>query len=372
MIGLIILHVNALAGQEPIDIPVDTSQAIVVKKKLFISPVIGYSPETRLLFGVGGVYYLPPSKKVQHFNDSLGLANSYPTVLKLVAAYTLNKQITSNFSGDSYFKQNNYKLNYTISYFEFPDYFFGIGNYTDTADKERFNFDYFNIGINAQKLIRENSYAGLKTFFEYSKVYDIEPGGFFDTEEIPGENGGLNTGIGPWVTYDTRDHVYYPLTGINADASMVIHNEVIGSEYNYVDYTVEVSQFNKIKKDDVLAFNLYGKFLPGEPPFNRMAKLGGDVHMRGNYEGRFRDKNYITLQSEYRITFWKYFGINIFAGVGEVSDKFSNFSAAGLKYSIGAGGRLFIVPKDKISVRADLGFGSDGDYGFYISFREAF
>lgn len=354
------------------DIPVDTSQTVVIKKRLIVAPVIGYSPETRIYFGAGGVYYLPPSKKRQRMNDSLGLLNSYPSVLKLVLVYTQNKQIESNFSGDSYFKNNFYKLNYSISYFEFPDYFFGIGNYTEEEDKEKFNLDFLYITINGQQKIKTNIYAGVKTFFEMTKVDDIEPGGILDTEDIPGEEGGLNVGVGPWLTYDSRDNIYFPLQGINIDASAVVHNKIFGSDYNYVEYATEISKFYKIQKDDVIAFNLYGKFLPGNPPFNRMAQLGGDIHMRGNYEGRYRDKNYITLQSEYRITFWKYFGINIFGGIGEVSDKFSNFTASGLKYSIGVGGRLFIVPKDKISVRIDYGRGSDNSYGLYISFREAF
>jgi len=333
------------------------------KGKIFPSPVLGYTPETRLYFGAGCVYYLPPSKKYPETN---------PAVLKLVAVYTLNKQIESNFSGDSYYKNNLYKFIYSISYFEYPDHFFGIGNYTLEENREQYDFDFFNFYINAQRLVRPNIYAGVKTFFENTKVYNVKPGGFFDSLDIIGENGGLNTGLGIWLTYDTRDNIYFPLKGINIDASAVVHNNVLGSDFNYVDYLLEISQFNTIGKDDVLGFNFYSQFVPGNPPFNRLAELGGDKHMRGNFEGRFRDQNYLSLQTEYRITFWKYFAINIFGGVGEVADQFSNFSAAGLKYSFGAGGRLFIVPEDKLSLRVDYAFGSEGQSGLYVTFREAF
>ncbi len=333
------------------------------KGKIFPSPVVGYTPETRLYFGAGCVYYLPPSKKYPETN---------PAVLKLVAVYTLNKQIESNFSGDSYYKNNLYKFNYSISYFEYPDHFFGIGNYTLEEDREKYDFDYFNFYFNAQRLIHPNFYAGVKTFFENTKVYNKDSTGFFSTQEIIGEDGGRNTGLGLWLTYDTRDNIYFPLEGMNIDVSGVVHNRVLGSDFNYVDYLLEISQFNKMGKDDVLGFNFYGIFVPGSPPFNRLAELGGDKHMRGNFEGRFRDQNYLSLQSEYRITFWKYFAVNIFAGIGEVADEFSNFSASGLKYSIGAGGRLFIVPEDKLSLRVDYAFGSEGQSGLYVTFREAF
>jgi len=358
-LALTIFHATSTFAQTD-TVTVDTLKK---KSRIFPSPVLGYTPETRFYFGAGVVWYLPPPKKYKDTNAS---------VLKGVFVYTLNKQIESNISGDSFFKNNLYRLNYSTSYFKFPDSFFGIGNYTKEEDREKYDYDFFNIYINAQRLVKKDIYVGAKTFFEYTKVYNTLPGGFFDTAEIPGEEGGINTGIGPWFTYDTRDNIYFPIKGMSIDVSAVLHNKIIGSNYNYVDYQIEASQFNKIGKDDVLGFNLYGQFVPGNPPFNRLAQLGGDKHMRGNFEGRFRDKNYITFQSEYRITFLKYFAINIFAGLGEVADEFANFSLSGLKYSYGAGGRLFIVPEDKLSLRVDYGFDGEGNGGFYVTFREAF
>jgi len=358
-LALTIFHATSTFAQTD-TVTVDTLKK---KSRIFPSPVLGYTPETRFYFGAGVVWYLPPPKKYKDTNAS---------VLKGVFVYTLNKQIESNISGDSFFKNNLYRLNYSTSYFKFPDSFFGIGNYTKEEDREKYDYDFFNIYINAQRLVKKDIYVGAKTFFEYTKVYNTLPGGFFDTAEISGEEGGINTGIGPWFTYDTRDNIYFPIKGMSIDVSAVLHNKIIGSNYNYVDYQIEASQFNKIGKDDVLGFNLYGQFVPGNPPFNRLAQLGGDKHMRGNFEGRFRDKNYITFQSEYRITFLKYFAINIFAGLGEVADEFANFSLSGLKYSYGAGGRLFIVPEDKLSLRVDYGFDGEGNGGFYVTFREAF
>jgi len=358
-LALTIFHATSTFAQTD-TVTVDTLKK---KSRIFPSPVLGYTPETRFYFGAGVVWYLPPPKKYKDTNAS---------VLKGVFVYTLNKQIESNISGDSFFKNNLYRLNYSTSYFKFPDSFFGIGNYTKEEDREKYDYDFFNIYINAQRLVKKDIYVGAKTFFEYTKVYNTLLGGFFDTAEIPGEEGGINTGIGPWFTYDTRDNIYFPIKGMSIDVSAVLHNKIIGSNYNYVDYQIEASQFNKIGKDDVLGFNLYGQFVPGNPPFNRLAQLGGDKHMRGNFEGRFRDKNYITFQSEYRITFLKYFAINIFAGLGEVADEFANFSLSGLKYSYGAGGRLFIVPEDKLSLRVDYGFDGEGNGGFYVTFREAF
>lgn len=368
-VGMLALFTGAFTQNDTI--AADT--ALIKKRKLFISPVIGYTPETRWYFGGGAVFYLPPSKKYPDTN---------PSVVKVVFVYTQNKQIESNIAGDGYYRNNDYRYNYSTSYYEFPAYFFGIGNYTSFDDKEKYDFDFFNIGLNGQKKIEDHFYAGLKTFFEYTKVDDVEPGGILDTEEITGESGGVNTGFGAWLTYDTRDNIYFPLNGIYIDVSSVAHTTFLGSDFNYFEQTFEVSQFNKMFKDDALAFNFYSMLVPGEVPFNRLAKLGGEKYMRGNYEGRFRDNYYVTLQAEYRMTFWKYLGINLFTGIGEVAGHFNEFSLSGLKYSAGIGGRLFIVPEDKLSLRLDVAvgsptneehfFGIKNEIGLYITFREAF
>lgn len=352
---------GVLSGQTTDSLKTDTTAR--EKGRIFPSPVLGYSPETRLYFGVGFVWYLPPSKKYPLTNAS---------VIKAVGVYTLNKQIESNVSGESYLRNNLFKLNYTTNFFKFPDSFYGVGNQNSPDDKETYNYDYFNLQVNGQRKVHPEVYAGLKLFIEHTKVYDVKEGGIFDTQDVPGEEGGWNTGIGPWLTYDTRDNIYFPLTGVNVDVSAVLHAPWTGGDYRYVDYVVEASQFNKIMKDDVLGFNFYGQFVPGTPPFNRLAQLGGDKHMRGHYEGRYRDINYLTLQTEYRITFWRYFGINIFGGIGEVAPDFNSFSMDGLHYSFGVGGRLFIVPEDKLSLRVDYGFNEDLDGGLYVTFREAF
>lgn len=341
-------------------VPVDSTRK---KGKFFPSPLLGYTPETKWYFGAGFVWYLPPSKK---------FPNSNPSVIKAVAVYTTNKQIESNINGESWFRNNLYKLDYSTSYYKFPNSFYGIGNNTLISNRETYGFDFFNILLNAQRKTLGKYFVGGRLFLEHTDMYDIQPGGYFDSVEITGEAGGLNTGLGPWITYDTRDNIYFPVKGMIANISAVAHTRYLGSAYDYMHYEFEYSKFIKIFKNDVFAFNAYVECVPGEAPFNRLAALGGDKNMRGHFEGRYRDVNYATLQAEYRSTIWKYFGVTIFGGIGEVAPTLQDFSLSGLKYSYGIGGRLFIVPEDKVSLRVDYGMDGEGNDGVYITFREAF
>jgi hypothetical protein len=93
--------------------------------------------------------------------------------------------------------------------------------------------------------------------------------------------------------------------------------------------------------------------------------------MRGLYEGRYRDKNVIAAQLEYRLPMWRRFGAVAFAGLGEVAPKIGNFELKSFKHTAGLGLRYQLVPAEKINLRMDFGWSKDSS-GFYVALTEAF
>jgi outer membrane translocation and assembly module TamA len=93
--------------------------------------------------------------------------------------------------------------------------------------------------------------------------------------------------------------------------------------------------------------------------------------MRGYYAGRFRDKNLLVFQAEYRLPLVWRLGLVGFAGLGNVAGKFSQLNLDSLKPSYGVGLRFLFDKKEKIRIRMDIGFGK-GTSGFYFSIFEAF
>ncbi len=93
--------------------------------------------------------------------------------------------------------------------------------------------------------------------------------------------------------------------------------------------------------------------------------------MRGYYRGRFRDKNMIVLQMEYRVPILRKLGMVGFLGFGDVADKVDNFVLNNFKYSAGFGFRYLLNPQEKINVRLDFGFCNES-FGVYIAVSEAF
>jgi len=103
-----------------------------------------------------------------------------------------------------------------------------------------------------------------------------------------------------------------------------------------------------------------------------MGLLGGAASMRGYYLGRYRDKDMITLQAEYRWVpvLWR-LGLAAFAGLSDVAPTLGGFDLGNFKYSYGLGLRFVIDPKQRLHLRLDFGFGKNSS-GIYFTAAEAF
>jgi outer membrane protein assembly factor BamA len=109
----------------------------------------------------------------------------------------------------------------------------------------------------------------------------------------------------------------------------------------------------------------------GTVPFLNLAQMGGPYTMRGYFEGRFRDKNLMLFQLEYRVpVIWR-LGVVGFLGIGNVAEKIDQIDFGSLKSSYGFGIRYLFSETEKIQIRLDIGFGK-GSSGFYVSIFEAF
>ena len=78
------------------------------------------------------------------------------------------------------------------------------------------------------------------------------------------------------------------------------------------------------------------------------------------------------LQAEYRQYFYRKWGVVAFAGAGNVSNTILEYDISSMKYSYGLGLRFLFNEKQKINLRMDIGFGSDGSRGIYFGIQEAF
>jgi outer membrane protein assembly factor BamA len=333
------------------------------RNSLVALPYVFYTPETKAAAGIGAIYSFRPK------NGDIG---SRPSTLKLAATYTQNKQYILALIMEHYLQEKSWYFYGDYSFREYPDKFWGIGNNTAASAEEDYKPRWLRSFTNIQKRIWPGFYAGMRYHLEHLKILEYGPDGILQNKTITGTKGGFASGMGFIFSHDTRNNIYFPTSGFYNQAHAVFFNKAIGSDFDFRILTADLRLYLSLFKNQVLAFQSYNIFGNGDVPINLLGQLGGGYWARGYYLGRYRDKNMMAFQTEYRVPlFWR-FGAAAFIGVGSVANRVADFKAQNLKVTKGLGLRFKINSQENINARVDLGFSPEGDVGVYMLIVEAF
>ena len=212
---------------------------------------------------------------------------------------------------------------------------------------------------------------GIQYKFESLNILEVEENSLLSSGQITGSEGGKLSALGLILNWDSRDNIFFPRSGNSFQLTTNFFLPGLGSDFKFTSIKLDLRKYFPLFKSDVLAFQLILQSVSGSPTFRHMAEIGGENIMRGYYGGRYRDKSMWVFQAEYRMKVWKIFGVVAFAGLAEVGNKLGHLGFKNLKYSVGLGLRILVVPKEGTNIRLDYGFGK-GTSGFYIMANEAF
>ncbi len=324
-------------------------------------PFIFYTPETKT-GGGGAINYF--------FREAGSAVNARPSTLVPVFVYTQRQQISSTLMSDVYWKQEQNHFVGMLSYANWPNQFYGIGNNTSN-EAEDFTQRVFVLDLRYLRQMWRGMYAGVQYLFLNSKLTETEAGGKLASRDILGSEAGTASGVGAIVNWDTRDNIFYASSGSYYQLSARLFHDRLSSDFDFTNYQIDLRQYFSLASSHVLAVQGYMNVINGDPPFYMMSTLGGQNLMRGLYEGRYRDRNVIAAQVEYRLPVWRRIGAAAFAGLGEVAPKIGGFELKNFKHTAGLGLRYQLVPAEKINLRMDFGWSKDSS-GFYLALTEAF
>ena len=338
--------------------------AVGADKRFFITPVFSYSPETGPMGGITALLGLPLGGR--HAGDALRFQTN--------VLYSSNEHALAELTFDIPADTRGLRIVGGFGYRRSPFDFYGVGNDAAGPPQGVINESAF-LDILARAALTRKLVAGFG--FRFTSA-DINPRGqgSFTGEGLVGGEGGDTAGIGYTVSWDSRDSPFFPRRGAYLQTLAFIHDRTLGSDFDFTRMVVDARAFIPLFESHTVGFQLYGAFSGGTPPFYELPALGGQHRMRGFYEGRYRDRQYLTLQAEYRLPLlWK-FGVSLFAGVGDVAGSLGGFRLAELKYSYGAGLRFLVNREKRIPLRLDYAagrsaFGQDGT-GVYLTLYEAF
>ncbi|MBW2677537.1 MAG: hypothetical protein JRD49_08190 [Deltaproteobacteria bacterium] len=327
-------------------------------------PVIYYTPETSLAIG-GGV--------VLTYRDKDQPAESRPDNLQIMFAYTLNNQFFLNLAPEKYFNEQRGKFFMNIGYLNWPTSFFGIGNASgiDPEEIEEFEETYTDETFMLQPWLTHEVMAdlslGLTLDWKNSNVSDVEPDSILDQGVLTGSEGGIRSGIGPVMTWDTRDNLFSPSRGSWHKAWAWIYRDWMGSDLAYDYYALDLRHYQPMRIDSVLALQGFVALTSGDVPFNEYPT----PLMRGLYENVFTDNNMVTIRAEYRFPIKGRWGGAVFGAVGDAFPDATTLEEIDPKIAGGGGLRFALNKKEKINVRLDIGVSRYGVFP-YIMLQEAF
>ena len=330
-------------------------------------PILFYTPETKLAGGAAMNYY---------FHERGSSDAGRPSTIMPSLIYTQQKQIMSEISADLYWRNGDYHLLGYVNYKKFPDKFYGIGANTPQSNEEKYTPLSAIVRTSLQHRIRSGLYVGIHYEFEHHKLIKVEANGLLAQREILGSRGGTVSGVGLLINGDTRDNIFYPMSGTYWQLTATLFNRTLASDYDFKRYNLDFRQYLPLSSSGVIAFQAYMNVMTGAPPFQKLSMLAGRIGssnlMRGYYEGRYRDKQMLAFQLEYRMMpLWRRLGLAAFAGWGDVSDRMKSFRLRKFKYSIGGSIRFLISRQEKLNLRLDFAYGKNAS-GMYITIGEAF
>lgn len=333
--------------------------------KAIFTPVVTYAPETNLSMGVGmkGLF------KMNGSGDETRTSN-----LPLTAQYSIENKYLF-FSGFEIFTpQEKYMLTGNIRVQSFPSLYFGIGPDTPKSNEEKFNYSQ----ILLQPLILKNLFKRYLFFgggLRYNRISKVEPlaNGLLETTGQPGALGSTSFGLELAMIYDSRNNLLNATEGAFMSLTHGFYGSWLGSSHEFQLTKFDFRYFMQPlgSPSSILGFHFIGQFNKGDTPLQEMGQLGGNLIMRGYFDGRYTDRHLIATQVEWRQKLSHRWGLAAFAGVGNVAPSLDAFDFGTLRTSVGVGIRFLIDEEENLNLRLDFGIGNE-KANYYFKIAEAF
>lgn len=328
--------------------------------KLLIKPIYGagYTPETQIS-GIGGI------KGTYRTACDIRIPYSYFSVM---AGISTNLSISAGADGIWYSPYvdtsvEGFQIRYECDFHYTPRRFYGIGYEAGTAGLYgQFRETSFRLRADPLFRIARNLYLGPTAGFEFIKLNEFR---IYRTEDYVERYSSFS--FGAHLEFDSRDSRLHTHKGL-----LLKLEQTVSPAFNYdtgLKTIVTADIFHPLWKGAVLAFDIYGHLNNQSSYWMTWEQVGDETRMRGYYTGRYRDRNFLSIQAELRQNFTDVHGAVIWAGGGNIFPGFSEFDISKTLPTLGAGYRLSL---SGMILRFDFGFGLAGQWGITAGVGHAF
>jgi outer membrane protein assembly factor BamA len=273
-------------------------------------------------------------------------------------------------------------LDYKVAYRNYPqERFFGLGPKSRPEDRTNFRLEdttylgtmgikwkrVFRVGVKGG-IIATNTGPGTDTrYASTEKVFTPRNTPALDFQPDHYQ-------VGTFAQMDWRDEPGNPRSGGNYVVEGNLFGDRNRSLYTFRRYEVEAQQYVPFfNRRRVIAFRAKTSLTDTSPgqsvPFYMMPTLGGSEDLRGFRDYRFRDKNLMVYNLEYRWEVFSGLDMALFGDAGKVFTSRSDFSLDHLEGAYGIGFRF--NQAKSVLLRVDIGRSREG-MRFFFKFGHVF
>jgi hypothetical protein len=355
------------------EIRIDSTPQKTGKLHVSALPVVGYTLQT----GFAGVV----SANFAFYTSEHSQANLSSVLTSFT--YSQYNQVIFPIQADIWTTGNRYNIVTDWRYLKYPSFTYGLGGHTVADSGYSIDYSYVRLHQAILKTIGKDFYLGLGYDFDYfwniSEI-DPPPGKATDFETYGLTKTETASGVELRFLFDSRRNQINPENGGYASVIYRPNFMFLGSDGNWQSLVFDLRRFIRFPgtTHNVLALWSYDWFTTGggNPPYLLLPSTGWDPYSntaRGYIQGRFRSKNMLYLETEYRmgITPNGLFGAVFFANAQSFSEPTTGrFSYIAPGY--GAGLRISLNKFSRTNLCVDYGWAPNGSGGFFVNLGEVF
>lgn len=348
------------------------SDSLHKNEKLHIGvlPAPGYTQST-------GVVGIVSANFAFFVNDKHNLNQSD---IEIEASYTQYNQAVFRIRPNVWTRNDAWSITGDNRFIKYPQETFGLGG--NTLPSQRYVIDYF-LGRARETLLRhvvQDLYIGFGYDLDYHfNIRERTDSSGTDYKKYGGGRRSVSSGPKIEMKYDNRRNAINPSAGFFASIIFTSYLHYLGSDVNYLSLKGDFRYYLPLdkKKRHILALWNYDWFtFNGHAPYLDLPATAwddNDATGRGYVQSRFRGKNMIDFEGEYRFPILKdgFFGGVIFANVESVTDYPSNRFTT-FQPGWGLGLRVKLNKASGTNLCFDYGFGLHHSNDFIINLGELF
>jgi hypothetical protein len=353
---------------------VDTTKQKAGRLHISALPVAGYTLQT----GFAAVL----SSNFAFYTSEHSQANLSSVLTSIT--YSQYKQVIFPVQANIWTKGNKYNIQTDWRYLKYPSLTYGLGGNTNADSGYNIDYGYLRLHQAILRSITRDLYIGVGFDLDYFwNIREVDPplGKPTDFEHYGLKGTEQSAGVSLHLQYDDRRNPINPVGGTYINVVYRPNFTFLGSDDNWQSLVLDWRKFIPLpggNRHNVLAIWSYDWFTigNGKPPYLLLPSTGWDPYSntaRGYIQGRYRGRNMLYLESEYR------FGLTANGLLGGVvfanAQSFSEMATGKFTYiepGYGLGLRISLNKFSRTNLCIDYGWGTHGSGGFFVNLGEVF